>query len=112
MLLRTADPPSLPRKTVRLAHDEHGKLRLPAPFRLVIDKAQDLAQGAHLRARKMMPKQSQDLGIADRFAGASRGNENRPHLRRVGKEPGALAHRGCWLKSTGVSSNTSSFDVL
>src|SRR5690348_15358087 len=109
VLLRAADPPALPRQLVRLAYHQHGELRLPALLRLVVDIGEHLAQLAHLRTREMMAEQLEDLGVADRLPGLRRGNQDRPHFRGVGKQP-RLAHRGWASKSTGVSSNTSSFE--
>src|SRR5262249_43747072 len=75
-----ADPPTLPGQAVRLTHDEDRELRLPSRLGLVIDKSQDLAQGAHLGPREMMTEQTQHFGIADGLSGACRRNEDRPHL--------------------------------
>src|SRR5947209_6932812 len=110
MLFRSADPPSLARQPVRLTHHEHSELGLAACLRLIVDEAEHFAQSAHLRAGEVMAKQFQYLGVADRLSGSRRGDEDRPHLRRIGEKPG-FAHCGCWVKSTGVNSNTSSLEV-
>src|SRR5436309_3220065 len=111
VLLRTPDPPALPRQPVRLAHDQNCKLRLTALFGFVVDVREHLAKGPHLGPGEMVTEQLQRLGIADRGSGTRRSNQDCPHLRRIGEQP-RFAHSGCLVKSTGVSSNTSSLDVL
>src|SRR5207253_3844473 len=111
VLLRAPDPPALPGEPVRLAHHEHGKLGLAAGFRLVVDEAQHLAQLAHLGPREMMAEEPENLGIADCLPRSRRRDQDRPDFLRVG-EQSSFGHCGCWVKSTGVSSNTSSLDVL
>src|SRR6476620_10705432 len=106
MLLRSAAPPALSRQAIRLANHEHCKLGLATLLRLVIDIGKYLAQGSHLRTREVMSKQAQDFCIADRQTGLSGRNQDGPHLSRV-RQQSRFAHRGCWLKSTGVSSKTS-----
>src|SRR4051794_23130441 len=111
MLLRATDPPALARQPVGLSHDEYRELGLAARFGFVVDISEHLAQGAHLGAAEMVAEQLQHFGVADRLASLGRGDHDRPDLGRIGEQSG-FAHCGCWLKSTGVSSNTSSFDVL
>jgi hypothetical protein len=78
---------------------------------LVVDDGENLAQGAHLGPREIVAEQRQHLRIADGFSGPCRGDEDRADLRRIREQPGPVAHpSGCL--ATGVSSNTSSFDVL
>src|SRR4051794_33350956 len=68
MPLRAGDPPPLAREPVRLANDQHCKLRLSPRLRLVVNVAERLAQLAHLGPREMMSEQLEHLGVADRLA--------------------------------------------
>src|SRR3954464_7588486 len=111
MLLRAADPPALSWQAVRLADDQHRKLRLPALLRFVVHKTEDLAQGAHLGPREIVAEQPKHFRISDRYPRLRRGDQDRAHLRRIGEQPGPIVHP-CGCCATGVSSNTSSFDVL
>src|SRR5690349_248061 len=109
MLPGASDPPTLPRQAIGLANHEHCKLRLSALVRFVVDKTQDLAQGAHFRARKVMAEEPKHFGIADRQSRLRGCDQDRPDLGRVRQQSG-FAHCGCC--ATGVSSKTSSLDVL
>src|SRR5438270_637631 len=109
--LRAADPPTLARQSVRLPDHQNGELGLVARGCIVIDIGEHLAQLAHLGPAETVAEQLQHLGIADWLASARGGDEDRPHFGRVGEQP-RFPHCGCWAKSTGVSSKTSSFDVL
>src|SRR5579864_8073940 len=111
VLLRAADPPALPRKPVGLPDDENGKLGFALLLRLAVDMPEDRAQLAHLGPSEIVAEEPENLRIADRLPGSCRGNEDRPHFLRVG-EQSRFAHSGCWVKSTGVSSNTLSFESL
>jgi hypothetical protein len=59
----------------------------------------------------MVPEQFEHLGVADRHARFRRGDEDRANFGRVREQArGVIAHLG-WM-TTGVSSNTSSLEVL
>ena len=111
MLLRAADPPALSGQPIRLADNQDRKLGLPARRGLIVDIAEHLAQLAHLRPREMMAEETQHLGIADRLPRLRGRDQDRTDLLRIGQQS-RFAHCGCCVKSTGVSSNTSSLDVL
>src|SRR2546423_698197 len=111
MLPGATDPPALARQAVGLAPHQPRKLGLATSLCLIIDEGQHTAQRAHLWPSEVMAKQFQDFGIADRLAGLRRGYEDRTYLDGIGQQPG-FTHCGCCAKSTGVSSNTSSLDVL
>src|SRR5918993_1279393 len=114
MLLRPTDPPTLPRKPVGLTNDQDSELRLSALLRFVVDDAEHLAKRAHLGSRELVAEQCQHLRIGDCFARRGAGDEDCPDFVGVGEKPWPVGrvvdHWGCW--ATGVSSNTSSLELL
>ena len=86
------DPPALARKAVALADDEHRQLRLAARRRVLVDRAQDLAQGAHLRPREGIAEPFEQLAIAQarcRPAPRRRGAAAPPRARQPRHSAGA-----------------------
>src|SRR5258705_1264719 len=111
MLPGATDPAALPRQAVRLAHHQHREFGLPALLGAVVDIGEHLAQGAHLGAGEMVTEQPEHFGIGYRNATPRGCDQDCTDLQRVGQQSGAVVHpSGC--RATGVSSNTSSLDVL
>src|SRR4051794_28966363 len=111
MPFRAGDPPALTRQPVGLADDQHSKLRFAAGRGFVVHIAEDLAQLAHLGPREMVAEEAEHLGIAYRLPRLGGRNQDGPHLGWI-RQQSSIAHCGCSVKSTGVSSNTSSLEVL
>src|SRR4051812_2249865 len=78
-------PPALAGEAVALADDEHRELRLAAPRRLLVDRAQGGAEGTHLRPGEAVAELLEEGAVAHRRPGLGGRDEVGAHLVRIGE---------------------------
>ena len=76
-----------------MAHHEDCQLGLAAFRARLVDRPENLAQGAHLGPRKFVAELVEELGVGDWLARRGCGDEMRADFVRVG-EPPRVAHLG------------------